>query len=264
MERSTDEFRIMYRQVTGSGPDICFIHGWALNHRVWNKVAQSLANTHRVTCVDLPGHGRSPMPPNHDYSRQALADALATAIPEHSIVVGWSLGGLIALQYALSYSNRVNKLVLVACSPQFVRTEDWPDAMDPAVLDEFAIALCVDYRQTVLRFLALQSRGSEYARQAVRELRDTVFAEAEPNPAALRGGLDILKYTKLRTALAQLDCPVLWVGGNRDRLVAKACIQQAARLNPHSREHLIAGAGHAPFISHTQEFLDTLNGFIDE
>lgn len=259
---------MMYRQVTGNGPDICFIHGWALNHRVWNKVAQSLANTHRVTCVDLPGHGRSPMPANHynnnDYSRQALTDALAAAIPEHSIVVGWSLGGLIALQYALSYSHRVNKLVLVACSPQFVRSEDWPDAMDQTVLDEFAAALCVDYRQTVLRFLALQSMGSEHARAEIRELRDKVFAEGEPNPAALRGGLDILKNTRLRTELAQLDCPVLWIGGDRDRLVPKACIQQAARLNPHSREHLIAGAGHAAFMSHTQEFLDTLNGFVNE
>ena len=56
----------------------------------------------------------------------------------------------------------VNRLVLVASSPQFVRSEDWPCAVDKSVINGFAADLEKDYRATVLRFLAIQTLGSEH------------------------------------------------------------------------------------------------------
>lgn len=268
----------LFYTTTGTGTDmpdnrqapLILLHGWGLNHQVWHSVAEALANNPQpraVLSVDLPGHGNSTLPAsvgdNH-YELNAVCNELAEALHEPSIVLGWSLGGLLAMQLAIRFPERVSKLILLASSPQFARSEDWGHGMDPDMLGNFAAELQLDYDGTIQRFLSLQSMGSLRAKEEIRFLRDALLAQNRPAPEALLGGLGMLQHVNLRPQLSAIQCPTLVINGERDRLVTPATGKALSQLLPDAKQHVISGAGHAPFVSHPQDFLQLTEQFITE
>ncbi|HJS21943.1 MAG TPA: pimeloyl-ACP methyl ester esterase BioH [Steroidobacteraceae bacterium] len=245
----------------GQGPRLVLLHGWALNSHVWDDVVPRLASEFTIDCVDLPGHGASAWQPGiHDLD--SLAQAVAPHLGAQCHVLGWSLGGMVALKLALKQPARIEKLVLVASTPRFVASPDWPSAMQPAVLEHFATRLREDYPATVREFLTLQVRGDERAHEALRILRRRVLIAGELHQAALRMGLKILRDSDLRAELRLVRSPTLVIAGERDALVpAPAAAALAAGL-PQARAHLIERAAHAPFLSHLDEFCSEVRNFL--
>ena len=250
----------LFTHTVGQGRDLVLLHGWGMNADVWEGIVPSLANDFRVTVIDLPGHGRS-VDPVGEYSLVGLAAQVLDVIPHHAILVGWSLGGMVATQLALDNPGHLNQLVLVASAPQFIRDDSWPNGIEPAVLDGFAGDLRNGFQQTVKRFIAIQSLGSEHARQQQHALRERVFRHGNPQVSALEGGLRLLQDTDLRPRLNELDLPVLLLVGQYDTLFRPAAAQQTLKLIPHAHLEIIPGAGHAPFISHPDVFLEKLTTF---
>lgn len=253
----------IFSQTEGQGPDIVFVHGWGMNGDVWEDVVRALLPHYRVTIVDLPGHGRS-FEHLKDYKLPSLATQLRQIMPENATLVGWSLGGQVATQLALDNPGLVKKLVLVASAPQFECSADWPEGVDPEVLDSFAGDLRTDFKATVKRFIAIQAMGSDNAQELQRTLRERVFRHGNPQIAALEGGLKTLHEVNLRPRLSELQCPVLLISGEHDTLFRPAAAKQTCELIPQARLSVIKGAGHAPFISHPDEFLAALNNFLSE
>jgi pimeloyl-[acyl-carrier protein] methyl ester esterase len=232
-----------------------------MNGDVWESVIPSLAKDYRVTAVDLPGHGRSVDDPG-DISLQGLAKQVLKIMPPDATLVGWSMGGLVATQLVLDNPDAINGLVLVSSAPKFVRDDSWPDGMEAEVLDSFAGDLREDYRNTVKRFIAIQAMGSDNPREEQRILRDRVFRHGDPQIAALEGGLKILHNTDLRSRLSEIKIPMLLLTGEHDSLFRRQAAEQTQLLNANSKLVVIKGAGHAPFLSHEQEFLKELNSFL--
>lgn len=251
----------LFTETIGNGPDLVLLHGWAMNGDVWEGLLPQLSTHFRTTIVDLPGHGRSLDCPAN-YTLPNLAEMLADAIPKPAMLVGWSLGGMLATQFTLDYPQRVTKLTLVASAPQFVRDDTWPDGTDADVLDNFASELKQNYQQTINRFIAIQAMGSEHAREEQRTLRERVFRHGKPQPAALEGGLDILRHANLRPRLSEIQCPTLLLTGEHDALYRRAAAEKTQNLFPHAYLSVISGAGHAPFLSHPENFLDSLFSFL--
>lgn len=255
---------MLHYKIHGEGIPIVLLHGWALNSRVWDGVLPELMQHGQVIAVDLPGHGKSELPTNGQYDLDTITDEVKQILESNAIVVGWSLGGLVALNLACRYPELINKLILVAGSPQFVRSEDWPNAVDKNVIDGFSQNLVSDYRATIFRFLAIQALGSEQAKQSIKELRGKVFINGEPHLTALKEGLDLLTDTNLRQKLSSIRCPSLLVLGEKDTLIPAQSGPDTSSLLANSQLTIINGAGHAPFISHTKEFLNIITAFIDE
>ncbi len=237
----------IYTQTTGSGPDLVLIHGWGLHGGIWDEFVPLLETDFRVTCVDLPGHGRSDW--QGETTLDAMVDALLDALPRPAAWLGWSLGGLLASRAAVVQPARVNALVMLASTPCFVRRPGWQSAMLPALLDTFAAELQADYSRTLNRFLSLQVRGSAQANQALKILRGKLLAHGEPSTAALQAGLDILRSSDLREQVCAIQCPVMLLMGERDTLVPVNAGRESANLFPDARLEVVEGAGHAPFIS---------------
>lgn len=235
----------------GTGPDLVLLHGWGMHSGIWEEFAQRLAQQWRITLIDLPGHGGNRAHPT-PYTLHTVAAQVMEYAPPRAHWLGWSLGGLIALQISQQFPARVDQLVLMASSPQFVRSSDWPHAMGTEVLAQFAGELQRDFRATVLRFLALEVQGSATAREELRLLRERVFARGEPHPDALSGGLEILRQTNLRPALNLQAQKILLLLGERDRLVPPTVGTELKRLQPQLESRVIEGAGHAPFLSHPE------------
>lgn len=251
----------LFTKTTGSGPDVVLLHGWGMNGDVWEGVLLELSQHYRTTIIDLPGHGRS-VESLDDYSLANLAEGLTDIIPEGATLIGWSLGGMVASQFTLDNPQRVSKLVLVASAPQFVRDDSWPHGVDAEVLDGFAGELKQNYQQTINRFIAIQAMGSEHAREEQRTLRERVFRHGNPQPAALEGGLDILRHANLRPRLGKIRCPSLLITGEHDTLFRQAAVKETQALLNNATVSIIPAAGHAPFLSHPNTFLDALLPFL--
>lgn len=250
----------LFHRTQGQGPPLVLLHGWAMHSGVFGPLVDALVDDFELHLVDLPGHGRSGDSPVPLALRDA-AEAVADVVPERALWLGWSLGGLVALQAAAAMPGRVRGLVMLAASPRFVRGADWPAGMDPAVFRGFGSELGRDYRGTLDRFLMLEAQGSDHVREELRLLRAEVFAHGEPGEAALRDGLALLEDTDLRDALPDLPMPSLWLAGRRDRLVSPAAMQAAAALAPDARFHEVARGGHAPFLTHAPEVAQAMRGF---
>lgn len=249
----------LHTETTGTDPDLFLIHGWGLNGAIWSGLRTALEADYRVTAVDLPGHGRSP---GGSFDLDSASAAVREAAPPQATWIAWSLGGLLALRAAQPAPERITSLTLVASSPCFVQASDWPHAVPAAVLAQFLDELQLDYHATLSRFLALQVRGSAAAGDTLRALRRQLFAHGEPDPAALAAGLAILRDADLRPGLGDMTLPLQFIMGERDTLIPPAAARACTARAPAAQLDVIAGAGHAPFLSHPQEFLAALRPFL--
>ncbi len=244
-----------------AGKDLVLLHGWGMHGGVWDGVRPLLEERGlRVHAVDLPGYGGSAAAA--PYALESIAAGLAARFPGPVRVCGWSLGGMVALRWALDFPAGVERLVLVASTPRFVSGEDWPHGMEPRTLRAFADGLAGDYEGTLKRFLSLQARGDDEAREVTRALRSSLFERGRPDDAALQGGLAILRDSDLRNDVASLRCPALVIHGDRDMLTPLPAGRWLSQRVPHGRLAVVAGASHAPFLSHRGEFARLAGEFL--
>lgn len=235
------------------------LHGWGLNAEVWQPVTEQLSAHFRLHLVDLPGYGRS-----QGFPAQTLDQMVTTLlphIPEDSLIAGWSLGGLVATRLAGLPGTPVRGLVTVASSPCFTEQENWP-GIKPSVLEGFRQQLSNHFEKTIDRFMALQTLGTETARQDTRLLREAILSQPLPDPAVLNTGLGILQVTDLRGELPLLKVPCLRIYGALDGLVPRAIADKVDQLAGQGKSVVIAKAGHAPFISHPDEFCHEVINFL--
>ncbi len=245
-----------------------FVHGWGMNHRVWQPLIDSLPEWIDCHSIDLPGHGCRHAEALTDLP--ALAEDLlqnCAQLKLHGrplLLVGWSLGALACVQAAVQKETplQADGLLLVSSNPCFVAQPGWAQGVDAAVFDQFAESLATDFSGTIRRFLSLQVKGSASGRQILRELRELILQETEPDAASLQAGLQILKQSDLRAELAQIELPVSWALGGQDSLVKTSLAEALSQLMPEAEVECYATAGHAPFLSHSEAFAQQLVGFI--
>lgn len=243
----------------GQGPDLVLLHGWGLHAGIWEPVIEPLSTRFRLHLYDLPGHGHSAS--TQHLTLDSLCAALAEAAPAQAYWLGWSLGGMVALAFAARHPQRVTRLVLAASNPRFTAADDWPHAMAPEVLEEFACALGEDYAATLNRFLGLVARGAP-DNAVLRTLRQAMKSAPAPTVDGLRSGLEILRTADLRERVPALAMPTLLLAGARDTLVPVAALRALVERHPQLQLREFAQAGHVPFISHPQEFVAALMEFL--
>jgi pimeloyl-[acyl-carrier protein] methyl ester esterase len=248
----------MHIDSLGSGPDLVLIHGWAMHGGIFAPLMPLLAEHFRVHVVDLPGHGyASASDESIDPVRCALG--IAARVP-NAIWAGWSFGGLVSLQAALDQPQQVRGIVEIATSPKFVAAADWAHGVAAQVFIEFGAGLLADYRQTIERFLALETLGSAHGHDELRALKAHVFDRGKPALPVLEQGLEVLQSTDLRDRLPAVSVPSLWISGRRDRLVPSAAMRWAAQHCPRG-EYVEIASGHAPFLSHAAEAASAIVAF---
>ena len=256
-----------YKGSGSSGTPLLLIHGWGMHGGMWKNVAERLAEHRDVYVVDLPGHGYSKaVKPRHGRGMgllDALVDPVTAQFEGPLILCGWSLGGQVSLRWALRHPQQVERLVLVASTPCFVRQEDWRCALSMEIVEDFAENLRQNYVQTLKRFLSLQMRGSEQERETLALLRDALFSRGEPDLTALQNGLDIQRECDLRSELPQVRQSVLVLSGEHDTLIPAQAGRYLAGNIPNARLVEMQGAAHAPFLSHPDLFVEYLKQFLN-
>jgi pimeloyl-[acyl-carrier protein] methyl ester esterase len=254
----------LHVEVNGNGPDLVLLHGWGLNVRVWDGLVAELRDRFRLIAVDLPGHGKSPWTPGRNTpAEQAwLLHSSLTPISTRYSLLGWSLGGQIALDLAAAMPAQIDKLVLVATTPRFTAAPDWPYGMKLEVITKMATQLRQDYQRTVRDFLDLQVRGSIDGTSVVEQMRRALSVHGEAKPEALEAGLNTLATSDIRPTLPHVRTPTLVIAGQNDRITAPGASQVLAATLPDARYVEMRRAAHAPFLSHRKEFTAVLEQFL--
>jgi pimeloyl-[acyl-carrier protein] methyl ester esterase len=252
----------MHIERIGQGPDLVLLHGWGLNSAVWQEIVPTLSAKYSLHLVDLPGFGFSQNTLIDSADLSLWSETVLAELPAQFNLLGWSMGGLIALRMALDHPSRIQRLVLTGSTPCFLQQIDWPGIRSD-VLSGFNRALQKDAGKTIERFLAIQSMGSESVKEDVKRLKLWLQQRPDPSPIALQAGLQLLETIDLRAELSVLRCPVLGLYGRLDSLVPVAVVPEMAVLFPDLRSVIFAQAAHTPFLSHPQLFIEALESFLD-
>ncbi|HYC09025.1 MAG TPA: alpha/beta fold hydrolase [Steroidobacteraceae bacterium] len=258
----------LYHEVCGTpqGRDVVLLHGWSLNLGVWAGLVRELGAHFRVIAIDLPGHGRSDWDPRAATPAAQAWRVHETLLPltERYALLGWSLGGQLALDLAAALPASVERLVLIATTPKFLKGPSWRCGTPRPLLARLAHRLHAEGERAVSDFLALAVRGSapRTAARALHKLRDALRTHGAAQPEALASGLARLREGDLRAALPLVRVPALVVAGQRDRVIRPAASRALARALPEARYVEVAGAAHVPFLSHPRQFVRQVGAFL--
>jgi pimeloyl-[acyl-carrier protein] methyl ester esterase len=240
-------------------PLVC-VHGWGMNLAVFDGLREALLDV-ESHAIDLPGHGRSAWDPAHaDFESQL--EAVRAALPARCVLLGWSLGGKLAMEIARRDPQRVASLVLVSSTPRFAQSVDWPHGMNAGELEAFSSLVDQDWRQTLSDFVWLQLRGSRNAAATQQRVEAALATHGAPHPDALRRDLELLGSEDLRSRVPLIAQPTLAIAGQNDRVTPPGATRWIAETLPDARFAEIPRAGHASFISHAGEFVDLIRPFL--
>ena len=261
--------------IAGHGPPVVLIHGVAGRAGQWDQIVQLLAESHTVVAPDLLGHGDSAKP-RGDYSLGAHAsgirDLLVGLDIERASVVGHSLGGGIAMQFAYQFPERCERLVLVSSGGL---GEDVHPLLRAATLPGSELVLPLLAHARVLNVASLIPRALGLiglrARPDLAEMAQGYrsLSNAEARSAfihTLRGVIDPTGQrvnASDRLYLAS-TIPSLLIWGRRDRIIPIEHAQPAHEGMPGSALEVFDDAGHFPHLDDPLRFARTLEDFFEE
>ncbi len=248
-------------------PPVVLLHGITGHARVWDHLARHLTPARRVLALDQRGHGDSDPAPDDDYRVGTMADDLAAFAGslhlDRYALVGHSMGGRIAIQYAGEHAARLERLVIIdigpdinlaglqrvrdmmANAPERIESEEWAveyirranPRQDPDLL-----------RERVRHGLRRQPDG-ELTWKYARGLREMMRA-------GRRDTVDLWE------PLPRITCPTLVVRGAESDILAPDVAKKMAERLPDGRLVEIAGAGHTVPVDRPQEFVREIRGFL--
>lgn len=273
--RTIHGYRRAFR-IAGSGPAILLIHGIGDNSTTWSSVQSTLAQRFTVIAPDLLGHGKSDKP-RADYSVAAYAngmrDLLSVLDIERVTVVGHSLGGGVAMQFAYQFPQLVDRLILVGAGGV---TKDVNFALRIASLPMGTEALAVLRLPLVLPAVQVAGRvaGLAFGRTALgRDLPEMLrILKDLPEPTASSAFARTLRavvdwrgqvVTMLDRCYLTESVPVQLIWGSRDSVIPVSHARLAHSAMPGAQLEIFEGSGHFPFHDDPDRFVEIVEQFID-
>ena len=226
---------MLWHKTIGNGPSLVLLHGWAFNSDIFQSLVDKYKTNYRITVIDLPGHGRSN---DVDGNIESWCNELIKLIPEQSILLGWSLGGLLSTYIASQIEIR--KLILVATSPCLINNENWHYGLNIEVFNQFVINLKNDSTKSLKRFVSLQSKD----KSQLQELYKSIQKYPASNNA-LNNGLEIIINSDLRDIYKDIALPKTTILGSLDTLVPVKIKEWYEAVGSQTS---IIHSGHLPFI----------------
>jgi len=239
--------------------NIVLLHGWGFQSNIWQQFIPHLNQQFRITALDLLGFGKTTLP-KETISLDLMTKHILENAPESAAFIGWSLGGLVAMDIAIHYPQRITHLITFASTPKFVATDDWP-GMSSHLLNQFYQSLKMDYQATLQQFTLLQFYGSDTDRSVIKSVKQLV-SNSPPSKRALNEGLDILKKTDLRTNLAKIQCPQQYIYGQCDTLVPPEVAEKIKPLANNAQVDMLPNVSHAPFLSNPELCAQHIEAFL--
>jgi len=233
---------------------IVFLHGWGQAAQTWYAQMEYFSSRREAHALNLPGHGGV-----EDVALDNWDAALLEGMPEIPVIlVGWSLGGMLALRLARRHAERFAGIVLVSTTPSFRMRPGWENGCADDVFERFQESLEADEGRLLDRFFALMLQGEELDRRRYLDIvRQAVDRRNPATPVGLRAGLSLLDELDLRDLLGDVQVPVLVVHGAFDAVTPVEAGKYLAEHIPEARLQIMQ-TGHGPHLTQPEAFNDLL------
>lgn len=233
----------------GNGPTVVLLHGIANKADYWDKTVKHLRKKHRVIAVDLLGFGISPKPLDIEYSATDQARALCRTLLWHGvrgpiIIIGFSLGSLVAIEFATRYPHKVSKLVLVSM-PIYLK----PTQFNRDILNRWQSMLSGRLNAAYFKFYRLVAERQKMTQRFLASHKRLLPAMNSMEVAdenwygfamSLKNAIEKQRAIK---QLGNLTCPVELFYGRYDPVIIRANLTQVRRAVPSARLHILS-SGH--------------------
>ena len=219
----------------GCGRDLVLLHGWSMNLRVWDGLVRALARAvsrHRRRPAGTRRAAAGTRRPRTPAAQAWRVHETLAPLTERYALLGWSLGGQLALDLAAALPAAIERLALIATTPKLPRfTRAGAAARRAPLLARLVHRLHAEGERAVQDFLLLQTRGCRpgTAARVLAKLRAALRAHGEACPEALAAGLARLREGDLRAALPLVRVPALVMAGQRDRIIRAVASRKLAR-----------------------------------
>lgn len=228
--------------------NLIFLPGWGFQASIWENVAKQMPDF-ECKLMHLPELA------SVDHV-DAILQHLQSNVPEQSVMIGWSLGGLLASRFCYLFPNKVKQLILVNASPKFVEDENWV-GISSAMSRKFvkhATRNLVDVKQKFFQQIQYPDVSATF--------QSALIKHQILDDDKLKFYLSILFDVDFRAELASLSMPIHVISGIDDPVVKRESIEQLKILNPSISITLVPNAGHTILMTHQEMLINYLREII--
>ena len=229
------------------------LHGWGFQPGIWSPVVEAMRQRGVASEILTPA-----LPLSENMSQASALESLFVSLPEKTHLVGWSLGGELALAFASCFPERVDTLTLISSTPCFMNRSDWTSGQPTSLLDDFDQRLQENPAALLKRFATLIRHGDSTATRD-KALSAHLLAVTETDPDRLATGLTFLRTLDLRNlcAMDEERPSITLIHGTADHVVPlEASLWLEAQFD--TPLMCIEGGSHALPLTHAGQIAQTL------
>jgi len=258
--------------VKGEGKPILLIHGYGAGMWVWEQQIEVLSRSFRVYALDLIGHGFSDRP-KIDYTAETYIHFVREFMDgvgiEKATLIGNSMGGGIAWAMAISFPERVNRLILIDCVP--------PDVLNQVRNDSFKTLVALK-DIPFLSYLIIGGRSKKSIKWILQECVSDIqritpeIVNRQYRLSRIKGTTWVLystlnnaeKAMRLKDSLSLIHQPTLLIWGENDFIFPPSVGEGLHRIIKNSKIQIIKGSGHIPMWETPEEVNQVILSFLNE
>lgn len=245
----------LFFEETGQGMPVVLLHGYPLDHSIWQPLIPMMEDEAHLIMPDLRGHGRSPVP-DGVYSMRCMEEDVLALLDrlriQKVILAGHSMGGYVTLHFAHAYPERLAALVLVA-------SHCYADEKERAK-NRIVTAQKVEESGSI-GFIADGMLPNLTADLSIQNQIREIILNTDPKGVSgvLRG---MAQRESMCETLSNFEKPLLIIAGSEDKLISLDRFKDMASLMKNPWVEIIRGAGHLPMLEKPEETAKALLSFI--
>jgi pimeloyl-[acyl-carrier protein] methyl ester esterase len=236
--------------------DCVLLHGWGVTNNIWHDVFEGLSWSDNIIAPSLYEVVAS----INNSDLKAVATALNKKISSDCVLVGWSLGGLIATLIA-EQTEKIKGLVYIASTPCFLNKKNWLNAIDEKDFNVLERRFSDNETKTLKYFAGLIANGDSASKSTANTVRQCLADKK--NSATLSSWLEQMRETDQRKDFSRLNTPTLILLGEKDALINRRIENELRTLRSNLHVNVLKNCGHAPFISDPQQTVSIINTFVN-
>ncbi|MCW5197464.1 alpha/beta fold hydrolase [Buchnera aphidicola] len=238
--------------------NLVLIYGLGFNKKIWFFLKKKLKKYFNIHTINLP----NPNIKNNFYIElNNYIHKKISQIPYNSILIGWSLGGILSTLLTIKIPEKIILLVTISSSPCFLKKKFWP-GMKFTQIKKLKTELIYNYKKSIKNFINLQKNKAN--KKNIQQLKKKVLSITKPNISSIKFNIKILKKIDLRNVIQKIKIPTLRIYGELDSIVPIKISYLLNNLLHDNNSYIIKKSNHAPFISHLNDFCNIFLKFIQE
>ena len=237
--------------------DCVLLHGWGTSNKIWQDFEEQLSAFNKITAPCMYEIAED----IKDKSLESIAGRIEEKIKTDSVIVAWSLGGLVAT-YLAGISNKIKAIIYIASPPCFINNNNWNNVIEEKAITDLQNSLDKNTERTLDYFAGLIAHGDISVKETKKFIRNNIAEKRHKE--TLSSMLKEMQLIDLRKEFSKINIPVQIILGENDSLINSKIKSEVKKINPNVQCSVINNCGHAPFISKQHETIKIIDEFINE